>query len=165
MVYFPGCRDGYAGGPLIDFARRPLQAEYSSYDAEAAAMLVVLTWHLAQPRALLAAVHFDANAVGQAAEGLVAPRDPGEGLGLAGRARCVAQLLEAQGRAPKYSWVKGHAGIVWNEVADRIAKASAIETLPAAVLPEPFGLLSPLVPCRGLGSLPTGLVPFLTLSN
>ena len=130
--------DGYSGGPLIDFARQPLQAEYSSYDAEAAAMLVVLTWHLSQPRALIKAVHFDASAVGQAAEGLVAPRDPGEGLGLAGRARCVAQLLEAQGRAPTYSWVKGHAGVLWNEIADRIAKACAMETLAAAVLPEPF---------------------------
>ena len=132
--------DGYAGGPLVEFAIRPLQTEYSSYDAEAAAMLVVLTWHLAQPSALLNAVHFDANAVGQAAEGLVALRDPGEGLGLAGRARCVAQLLEAQGRAPKYSWVKGHAGILWNEVADRLAKAFAMEALPATFLPEPFWL-------------------------
>ena len=130
--------DGYAGGPLIDFTRRPVQAEYSSYDAEAAAMLVVLTWHLSQPRALITTVHFDANAVGQAAEGLAAPRDPGEGLGLAGRARCVAQVLEAQGRAPTYSWVKGHAGMLWNEVADRIAKAFAMETLPAIALPELF---------------------------
>ena len=130
--------DGYAGGPLVDFAKRPLQAEYSSYDAEAAAMLVVLTWHLAQPEFLLRAVHFDANAVGQAAEGLAAPRDPGEGFGLAGRARCVAQLLEAQGRAPQYSWLKGHAGILWNEVADRLAKAFALEALPATALPEPF---------------------------
>ena len=56
--------EGYAGGPLIEFTKRPLQAEYSSYDAEAAAMLVVLTWHLAVPEMPHTTIHFDANAGG-----------------------------------------------------------------------------------------------------
>ena len=130
--------DGFACGPLIDFASRPVQAEYSSYDAEAAAVLVVLAWQLAVPPGVPVTVHFDAQAVGFAAEGIIAPRSSGEGLGLAGRARCVAQLLEARGQAPSYEWVKGHAGVVWNEIADRVAKASALEAIPPSLLPSAF---------------------------
>ena len=130
--------EGFACGPLIDFTRRPIQAEYSSYDAEAAAVLVVLAWQLAVPFPVPVTVHFDAQAVGFAVEGVVAPRCSGDGLGLAGRARRVAQLLEARGQAPSYVWVTGHAGILWNELADRIAKASALEAMPSSHLPPAF---------------------------
>ena len=130
--------EGFACGPLIDFTSRPVQAEYSSYDAEAAAILVVLAWQLAARFSAPVTVHFDAQAVGFAVEGVIAPRSSGEGIGLAGRARCVAQLLEARGQAPSYAWVKGHAGVLWNEIADRIAKASAIEATPPSQLPLAF---------------------------
>ena len=129
---------GFACGSLLDFVCRPVQAEYSSYNAEAAAVLAVLAWQVARPPGIPVTVHFDAQAVGLAADGTIAPKSPGEGLGLADRARCVAQLLEARGQAPSYHWVKGHAGILWNELADRIAKASALEAIQPSVLPSAF---------------------------
>ena len=106
---------GWPGGPLVEFTKRPLQAEYSSYDAEAAAMLVVLAWRSLQcriPRFILM------------------PR-------LLGRRPKVWSRPKSQEQALGWQ-VKGHAGLLWNEVADRIAKACALGTVPATVLPEAF---------------------------
>ncbi|CAE7330694.1 unnamed protein product [Symbiodinium natans] len=144
---------GVAGGPTGKLFPLDESLAQTNNTAEAQALLVASLFAFSAGKI---PVHLHGDScitLGEAAgwSNTIRPKEGGEPL-LHDALRMVTHCLLERGISLQHHWVKGHSGLLWNEIADRIADAGRREKLASV----PF-LRHPLLPWAWLAHTGAGL--------
>ena len=133
---------GVAGGSTGLLFAHSCDADHTNNAAEAQGLLMATLFALSTGPVPLH-LHGDSKiAIGEAA-GWSAPVEPAEGPAsqVHKALRYVTQVLQEMGKPLAHHWVKGHAGCVWNEIADRVADAGRTGKIRTALAPCVYAIV------------------------